>query len=119
MRALFFPHEPFQSTLPGGEVDACEHEPIDHELTPASYEILCDPYASGLDDPGREPLDCGCLRHRIATLSRDDRGMTTLEYALGALTAMAIAAALYLVVNSGVVSDGLRSIITDALSNRP
>lgn len=63
--------------------------------------------------------NCGCLRHRISVLLGDDRGMSTLEYAMGALSAMALAAALYLVVSSGTVSDALESIITDALNNRP
>lgn len=59
------------------------------------------------------------LIHRIRTLTNNDDGMSTIEYAMGSLGAAALAAALYLVVSSGGVSDALESIITDALSNTP
>ncbi|WIM71173.1 DUF4244 domain-containing protein [Corynebacterium suedekumii] len=59
------------------------------------------------------------LIHRIRTLTSNDDGMSTIEYAMGSLGAAALAAALYLVVSSGGVSDALESIITDALSNTP
>lgn len=49
----------------------------------------------------------------------DDEGSTTIEYAMGALAAAALAGALYLVVTSGSVSDALESIITNALSKSP
>ncbi len=49
----------------------------------------------------------------------NDEGSTTIEYAMGALAAAALAGALYLVVSSGTVSDALQSIITNALSNTP
>ncbi|MDO4927985.1 MAG: DUF4244 domain-containing protein [Corynebacterium sp.] len=52
-------------------------------------------------------------------LRNDDSGMTTIEYAMGAVAAAALAAALYLVVSSGAVSDALESIITNALNNSP
>lgn len=62
---------------------------------------------------------CACVRTYVSGFAKDERGMTTLEYALTALTAVAIATALYLVVSSGVVQDAFESIITDALNTRP
>ncbi|QDZ43309.1 DUF4244 domain-containing protein [Corynebacterium sp. sy039] len=59
------------------------------------------------------------IQTRLRELFCNDAGMTTLEYAMGALAAMALAAALYMVVSSGTVSDAIESIITDALSKRP
>lgn len=55
----------------------------------------------------------------MVDLRNDDSGMTTIEYAMGAVAAAALAAALYLVVSSGAVSDALESIITNALNNSP
>ncbi|CAM2882753.1 DUF4244 domain-containing protein [Corynebacterium propinquum] len=52
-------------------------------------------------------------------LLADDSGMSTIEYAMGSLAAAALAAALYLVVSSGGVTDAIESIITDALSDTP
>lgn len=63
--------------------------------------------------------DCAVTRDRIRMLLADDRGMSTIEYAMGSLAAAALAAALYLVINSGGVVDAIESIITDALSNTP
>lgn len=56
---------------------------------------------------------------QLQAFLEDESGMTTLEYALGALVAMALATALYMVVSSGTVADGFESIITDALNKRP
>lgn len=56
---------------------------------------------------------------KIRTLHEDEEGMSTIEYAMGSLAAAALAAALYLVVSSGAVSDALESIITSALNNSP
>lgn len=58
----------------------------------------------------------------ITTSSRlfnDDEGTTTIEYAMAALAAAALAGILYLVVTSDAVRSALEGIITDALSNRP
>ena len=52
-------------------------------------------------------------------LLADDSGMSTIEYAMGSLAAAALAAALYLVVSSGGVTDASESISTDALSDTP
>ena len=49
----------------------------------------------------------------------NDKGMSTIEYAMGSVAAAALAAVLYMVVNSGGVTDAFESIITDALNNRP
>ena len=49
----------------------------------------------------------------------NEEGSTTIEYAMGALAAAALAGALYLVVTSGTVSDALQSIISNALSSTP
>ncbi len=59
------------------------------------------------------------LTHRIRTLTSNDDGMSTIEYAMGSLAAAALAAVLYLVINGGGVTDAIESIITDALSNTP
>lgn len=56
---------------------------------------------------------------RFRLLIRDDSGMTTIEYALGAVAATALAGALYLVASSGAVADALEGIITNALNNAP
>jgi len=44
-----------------------------------------------------------------------DAGMTTAEYAVGTVAAVAFAAVLYKVVQSGTVRDALSSIVTSAL----
>lgn len=56
---------------------------------------------------------------RIKNQLTNDHGMSTIEYAMGSLAAAALAAVLYLVINSGGVTDAFESIITDALSNVP
>lgn len=47
---------------------------------------------------------------------RGDAGMTTAEYAMGTLAAVAFAAVLYKIVTSDVVSGGLESVIGRALN---
>jgi hypothetical protein len=59
------------------------------------------------------------LYTRIYSLTSNDRGMSTIEYAMGSLGAAALAAVLYAVINSGGVIDAIEGIITDALSNSP
>ena len=59
------------------------------------------------------------LYTRIYSLPSNDRGMSTIEYAMGSLGAAALAAVLYAVINSGGVIDAIEGIITDALSNSP
>ncbi len=59
---------------------------------------------------------------RVAATLRpvdNDSGMSTIEYAMGSVAAAALAAVLYLVINSGGVEEAFESIITDALNNRP
>lgn len=56
---------------------------------------------------------------KIHDLTSNDRGMSTVEYAMGSLAAAALAAVLYLVINGDGVIDAIESIITDALSNTP
>lgn len=56
---------------------------------------------------------------RIKTLLTSDDGMSTIEYAMGSLAAAALAAVLYLVINSSAVVDAIEGIITTALSNTP
>ena len=50
---------------------------------------------------------------------RNDRGLSTIEYAFGSLAAAALAGVLYMVVNSNGVSSAIESVITDALNDRP
>ena len=59
------------------------------------------------------------LRLRTRAILVQDDGLTTVEYALGTLAAAALAAVLYMVVNSDAVSSAFESIIGDALSARP
>lgn len=56
---------------------------------------------------------------RARAILGDDRGMSTVEYAMGSLAAAALAAVLYAVINGGAVVDAIESIITDALSDTP
>ena len=65
------------------------------------------------------PDTAGATKRRGWGILADDSGMSTIEYAMGSLAAAALAAALYLVVSSGGVTDAIESIITDALSNTP
>lgn len=56
---------------------------------------------------------------QLYALTTNDKGMSTVEYAMGSLAAAALAAVLYLVINGDGVVDAIESIITDALSNTP
>lgn len=58
------------------------------------------------------------LTSRFAVV-RDDRGMSTIEYAFGSLAAAALAGVLYMVVNGNGVVSAIEGVITDALSNKP
>ena len=49
----------------------------------------------------------------------NDEGTTTIEYAMAALAAAALAGVLYVIVTSPPVHDALQGIITNALSNTP
>jgi hypothetical protein len=55
------------------------------------------------------------IRFLVLLRPRRDRGMTTAEYAVGTVAAVAFAAVLYKVVRSPAVSDALSSIVTSAL----
>lgn len=50
---------------------------------------------------------------------RNDAGMSTIEYAFGALAAAALAGVLYLVVNGDGVVSAIENVITSALTNTP
>ncbi|MFJ3281144.1 DUF4244 domain-containing protein [Streptomyces halstedii] len=58
---------------------------------------------------------CGDRIGRLKRSGRQDRGMTTSEYAVGTIAACAFAAVLYKVVTSGAVLSALQSLIKDAL----
>lgn len=65
-------------------------------------------------------LDAMKLFRRIAQRAKGfrptvDRGMTTAEYAVGTVAAVAFAAVLYKIVRSDAVSSALSAIITSAL----
>ncbi|MGO1948664.1 MAG: DUF4244 domain-containing protein [Mycobacteriaceae bacterium] len=51
----------------------------------------------------------------LESVLRDDRGMSTIEYALGCVAAAALGALLYLVVTSDAVESALTSIFQRAL----
>lgn len=55
------------------------------------------------------------LLKRLSWRLRDDLGMTTAEYAVGTVAAVAFAAVLYKIVRSGAVQSALSSIIQSAL----
>lgn len=55
------------------------------------------------------------LRRAKAIRRRIERGMTTAEYAVGTVAAVAFAAVLYKIVRSDAVSSALTSIVTSAL----
>lgn len=59
------------------------------------------------------------LTSRFRDKLADERGMSTIEYAMGSLAAAALAAVLYGVINADAVIDAIEGIITDALSNTP
>ncbi|MGP3979098.1 DUF4244 domain-containing protein [Streptomyces sp. 8N114] len=54
-------------------------------------------------------------RARAARRLSGDRGMSTAEYAMGTLAAVALAAVLYKVVNSGPVGAELQGLVERAL----
>jgi hypothetical protein len=65
---------------------------------------------------------CGAVRHRLMARGRRvgrlrSSGMTTAEYAVGTLAAVAFAAVLLAVVKSGAVRSALTGIITTALGS--
>jgi len=68
------------------------------------------------NNPARQTL---ALVIKKAAAVNNDKGMSTVEYAMGSLAAAALAAVLYLVINGGAVVDAIEGIITDALSNTP
>jgi hypothetical protein len=55
------------------------------------------------------------MASRIASLVRVDLGMSTAEYAVGTVAAVAFAVVLYKIVRSPAVSSALSSIVTSAL----
>jgi len=57
------------------------------------------------------------LKQFFARALSDERGMTTVEYAVGTIAAAAFAAILYKVVRSNAVQEGLSSLIQSALSS--
>ena len=58
---------------------------------------------------------CRVWAARFARAARQDRGMTTSEYAVGTIAACAFAAVLYKVVTSGPVQSAMQSLIKEAL----
>ena len=55
------------------------------------------------------------MRNLIRRLHRDDAGMTTAEYAVGTVAAVAFAVTLYKIVTSSAVMHALSTIVTSAL----
>ncbi|EID54724.1 DUF4244 domain-containing protein [Saccharomonospora xinjiangensis] len=56
---------------------------------------------------------------KLRVLTESDGGMSTAEYAMGTLAAVALAAVLYIVLSGDVAKDGLTSIIEQAFSAEP
>lgn len=78
---------------------------------------------------GAPAARCPCSPHRAVTRKgaivrkllerfRRDDGMTTAEYAMGLVAAVAFAGILYKVVTSGVVMTALTAVVKGALSQR-
>jgi len=55
------------------------------------------------------------MRTLIRRLHREDAGMTTAEYAVGTIAAVAFAGLLYKVITSGAVLQALSDIVTSTL----
>lgn len=76
-----------------------------------------------------EPSDRPALRPPFPTLlarflarpsaRASDLGMSTAEYALGTVTAVAFAGVLYVILTGGTVSEVLTELVVDALSSGP
>lgn len=64
---------------------------------------------------GKIPRGQGMSEHNIKRLYTDDRGMSTVEYALGCVAAAALGALLYTVVTSDTVKQALTQIFEKAL----
>ena len=58
------------------------------------------------------------IRERAMGVAGDDRGMSTVEYALGTVAAAAFGALLYTVVTGGQITDALTDIIERALNTQ-
>lgn len=95
--------------------ETTQHHSAGHDIIISSDVTSPDALAT---DP-TAPDAAGTTKRRGWGILADDSGMSTIEYAMGSLAAAALAAALYLVVSSGGVTDAIESIITDALSNTP
>jgi hypothetical protein len=54
--------------------------------------------------------------HRFTSLTSDDAGMSTVEYAIGTIAAAAFAAVLYSVVTGDSIVSALTSLVERALS---
>lgn len=99
--------------------ETAQHHSAGHDITSsdATSPDVTAPDALATDPTA--PDTAGATKRRGWGILADDSGMSTIEYAMGSLAAAALAAALYLVVSSGGVTDAIESIITDALSNTP
>ncbi len=63
----------------------------------------------------RDDVRRRCSRHWAAVRRAGEAGMTTAEYAVGTMAAVAFAALLLAIVKSGPVKSALTSIIVNAL----
>ena len=99
--------------------ETTQHHSAGHDIisSDATSPDVTSPDALATDPTA--PDTAGATKRRGWGILADDSGMSTIEYAMGSLAAAALAAALYLVVSSGGVTDAIESIITDALSNTP
>jgi Flp pilus assembly pilin Flp len=61
---------------------------------------------------------CARVRDRARRLLHDDRGMSTVEYAIGCVAAAAFAAVLYAVVSGDSVVTALTQIVQRALTTK-
>jgi hypothetical protein len=80
-------------------------------MRPAGRPILASYAASG----GVQERN-GPMLHKLRETYRRDEGMTTAEYAVGLIAAVAFAGILYKVVTSSAVSAALTAIVKRALA---
>ena len=99
--------------------ETAQHHSAGHDITSSDATSSDVTSRDALATDPTAPDAAGATKRRGWGILADDSGMSTIEYAMGSLAAAALAAALYLVVSSGGVTDAIESIITDALSNTP
>ncbi|MFC5952905.1 DUF4244 domain-containing protein [Pseudonocardia lutea] len=121
--------EPAEHRQPPEHRRSAEHRPTQHRPTqhrsPDEFRSAGVPEAAAADPgpPDRiPPLRrvrrglAAVLRAATVRLTADDRGMSTVEYAIGTLAAAAFAAVLYTVISGDSIVTALTQLVQRALS---